>query len=70
MWIMVYSNGLRKSFWNLKCGSSSFSKKRIASCRSASRAKKPTCGLLWQHTCPLPKSAPVAHISTRSHSPG
>ena len=40
--IIVYSNGLKKSFWNLKCGSSSFSRKRMASCRRASRAKKPT----------------------------
>ena len=43
---MVYSNGRRKSFWNRKCESSSFSKKFIASCLNASRAKKLTLGLL------------------------
>lgn len=50
LWIIVYSNGFRKSFWNLKCGSSSFSRNRIASWRRESKAKMPTCGLLWQHT--------------------
>ena len=50
LWVMVYSNGRRKSFWNLKWGNSSFSKNLMASCRRASNAKKPTCGLLWQHT--------------------
>src|SRR5258708_33796499 len=49
--VMVYSKGLKKSFWNLKCGNSSFSRKRIASCRKESRAKNPTWGLLWQQTC-------------------
>jgi hypothetical protein len=47
---MVYSKGRRKSFWNRKCDNSSFSKKFIASCRSASSAKKLTFGLLWQQT--------------------
>lgn len=51
LWIMVYSNGRRKSFWNLKCASSSFSKNRMANWRRASKAKNPTCGFLWQQTC-------------------
>lgn len=51
LWIMVYSKGFKKSFWNLKFGNSSFSRNRIASWRRESKAKKPTCGLLWQHTC-------------------
>ena len=44
--VMVYSNGLKKSFWKRKCASSSFSKKRIDSCLKASRPKKLTLGLL------------------------
>jgi len=54
--LIVYSNGFRKSFWNLKCGNSSFSRNRIESCRSESNAKKPTWGLLWQQTWGVPMS--------------
>lgn len=43
---MVYSNGRKKSFWNLKCDNSSFSKKFMASCLRASKAKKLMLGLL------------------------
>lgn len=42
LWDIVYSNGFKKSFWNLKCANSSFSKNRMASCRRESNAKNPT----------------------------
>lgn len=51
LWTIVYSKGRKKSFWNLKCGNSSFSKNLMASWRSASKAKNATWGLLWQQTC-------------------
>lgn len=63
--VIVYSNGFKKSFWNLKLASSSFSRKRIASCRSASNAKNDTVGLVWQQT--LLKCSPrIFHILDHS----
>jgi hypothetical protein len=43
---MAYSKGFKKSFWKLKFANSCFSKKRIASCRRESRAKKETFALV------------------------
>lgn len=50
LWIIAYSKGFRKSFWKLKLVSSCFSKKRIASCRRESKAKKDTLAFVWLQT--------------------
>lgn len=60
---MMCSNGLRKSFWNLKLASSPFSKNFMDSCLRESTAKMATSSLVLQPTCTDKK-----HISVTSQA--